>query len=256
MMGLRKVGLFRNLVICFFIVAATLLLNIHPAAAFSVSDYYTLSYHISLSTSDVAEGQSFDATVSGSGTCKAKLPISISAATIESSIVAQNQATGAEVTLCPSYILTISPFPDKVGQTAQVTQTIPLTFPADSSPGIYTVTGEIIAAKVDAVIWINVSDLLPSSKDLGTVNYDLNNSNSTADDGGDDEGTPAFITTVTTPPPIITTSQPEPTAVTTMPTTTSSKGLNIGWIIAIAVIAIVAIIIIVLVLVIHSRHKK
>jgi hypothetical protein len=218
-MGLRKSVLFRNLAFCFIIVAVMLLLNIKSAAAFSVSDYFTLSYHITLSASNVTEGQTFNATVSGTGTCKAKLPISVSAATIESSIVATNQATGTEVTLCPSYTLTIKPFPNEVGQTAQVNQTIPLTFPAGSTAGSYTVTGELIAAKVDAIIWIDVSGYFPSSQTIGTVNYDLNSSNSTGggSGGGGSSTTTTTTTTTTTPPPVTTTSS---TTTTTLTTTT------------------------------------
>ncbi len=41
-----------------------------PAAAISVTDFFTLSYQIRLSTSEVTEGQSFGATLTGTAVCK------------------------------------------------------------------------------------------------------------------------------------------------------------------------------------------
>ena len=230
-MSSRKSVFFRTFILCFFIVAAVLL-NVQPAAGFSVSDYFTISYQITLSTSEVHENQTFNATVSGSGTCKAQLPVSVSSATISSRIVATNQATGTKVTLNAGYTLTISPFPNTVGQTQQLTQAIPLTFPAGSPAGTYTVTGELIDAKVTAIIGIDVSSYFPSSQTIGTVNYILNNSNPIGGGGGasttstttttTSPTTTTTITTTTTTTPVTTTSQPSTTITSTAtPTTTT-----------------------------------
>jgi hypothetical protein len=204
-MNLQKAALFRNLALCFLIIAsAKILLDIQPVNALSVSDYFTLNYNITISTYNINEGQTFNAVASGTGTCKAELPISPSAAVIDSRVIATNQSTGIEVTLNPDYELNISPFPNKVGQTLQLTQTIPLIFPAGSTTGSYDVKGELISAKVDAVIWIDVSSYLPSSQDIGTVNYFANDS----------------TTTTTTDAPTTTAAAPTTTA-TNSPTTTT-----------------------------------
>lgn len=238
-MNLRKAVLFRNLALCFIIVAALLLLNSQPVAALSVSDYFTLSYNITISTYNINEGQTFNAIASGSATYKAALPISVSAAVMDSRVIATNQSTGAEVTLNSDYELNISPFPNKVGQTLQLTQTIPLIFPAGTPTGSYHVTGELISAKVDAIIWVDVSDYLPASQDIGTVNYFANDSTTTTTTTNaptttavaptitptsSTTATPptTTTTTTTTPAPITTTTTAVPTATPTATTTATS----------------------------------
>ena len=175
----NKLGIFGILILCCFAISFDSMINVQVVAALSVSDYFTLTYQINLSTSEVNEGQTFNALAYGFGTCKAALPISVSSAIIEGCIVATNQATGTQVTLNADYILTISPFPDKIGDTLQLTETIPLTFPPDSPPGIYIVSGKLIAVRINAVIWWDISGYLPSSQTIGIIKYDLNDSNST-----------------------------------------------------------------------------
>ena len=151
--------------ICMVVVAA------HPVFAFSISDYFTYSYQMQLSTTDVQENDVFQATVSGQAVCNKDLPISPSAAYISSRVVARHTDTGAVVTLNTGYRLDISSFPSKQGDTAQETVVVPLVFPADSPPGTYNVVGEIIEAKVQVVVWLDVTSQLPSSQEIGTVTY-------------------------------------------------------------------------------------
>ena len=192
-MKLGKWVLWKTLIPCFLIVAINLL-NVRYVAALSVLDYFTLSYQISLSTTEVNEGQTFNAVASGSGTLKAALPISVSAAIIEGRVVATNQATGTKVTLNADYTVDIAQFPNTIGETLQLTQTIPLTFPLGSPAGSYIITGELIAAKVKAIIWWDVTGYLPSSEAVGKVNYVLNSANSTGN-----SSTGAAGTSTTTP---------------------------------------------------------
>jgi hypothetical protein len=239
-MNLRKAVLLRNSALCFFIVAALLLLNSRPVLALSVSDYFTLNYNITISTYNINEGQTFNAIASGSATCKAELPISASAAVMDSRVIATNQSTGTEVTLNSDYELNINPFPNKVGQTLQLTQTIPLVFPAGSPTGSYHVTGELISAKVDAIIWVDVSNYLPASQDIGTVNYFANDSTTTTttanaptttataptttSTSSTTAATPTTATTTTTTPaPVTTTTTAVPTTIpgATTPTTSA-----------------------------------
>ncbi len=81
-----------------------------PAAAISVTDFFSLSYQIRLSVDEVTEGQSFTAICSGSAVCKSTLPITVSSATIVSRVTAQPQAGGSTVILNPNYQVVIFPF--------------------------------------------------------------------------------------------------------------------------------------------------
>jgi hypothetical protein len=228
-MNVHKSALSRTLLLWICAVSIALLLSVQIAVAFSVSDYFTLGYQIILSTSQVNEGQPFNVVASGSATLKAALPISVSSAIIEGRIVATNQATGTKVTLNSDYTLTIAPFPNKVGQTTQLTQTIPLNFPAGSPAGSYTVVSELINAKVDAIIWIDASGYFPSSQTIGTVNYVSASVVTTTQPPQTSTTTSPIITTTqpqqtsTTTSPIITTTQPSQTSTTTSPIITTTQ---------------------------------
>ena len=65
-----------------------LLLNSQPVTAIGVSDYFTLNYNITISTYNIIEGQTFNAIAYGSATYKAELPISVSAAVMDSRVIA------------------------------------------------------------------------------------------------------------------------------------------------------------------------
>jgi hypothetical protein len=187
-MKLDKWVLWKTLIPCFLVVAINLL-NVQYVAALRVSDYFTLSYQISLSTAEVNEGQTFNAVASASGTLKAALPISVSAAIIEGCVVATNQVTGMKVTLNADYTVDIAQFPNTIGETLQLTQTVPLTFPLGSPAGSYIITGELIAAKVKGIIWWDITSYLPSSEAVGKVNYVLNSANSTGNSSSGAAGT-------------------------------------------------------------------
>lgn len=141
-----------------------------PASALSFSDFFSTSYHITLSTSEVTEGQSFSAMATGTIVCKNNLPVIIDSVTIQGRIIAQPQAGGSAVTLNANYTVTITPVPTQAGQQAQVTQEIPLSFPTGSVYGTYTITGQL----VDAIIQpggLSVKDLMPQTQSIGSVNY-------------------------------------------------------------------------------------
>jgi len=161
----------------------------HPVFAFSISEYFTYSYQVQLSTTTVQENEVFQATVSGQAVCNKDLPIAPSAAYISSRIIARHTDTGALVTLNSGYRLDISSFPSKQGDTAQETVVVPLTFPAGSQPGTYNVFGEIIEAKVHIILWLDIASQLPSSQQIGTVTYaEPTGGSGTIGDGGDESG--------------------------------------------------------------------
>ena len=158
-----------------------------PASAFSIDDYFTYSYSMQLSQTEVQGSQVFYVTISGQATCIDDLMgLTPSRAYVTSRVIARHTDTGAEVTLQPSYTLDIDPFPDK-GETVQETVVVPLVFPPSSMSGTYTVIGEIIEAKVQAVIWVTVTSYLPPSQELGAVTYQAS-AGSNGSDGGDGNG--------------------------------------------------------------------
>ena len=166
----------------------------HPAIAFSISDYFTYSYEVQLSTTAVQGNEVFQATVSGQAVCKKDLPITPTAAYISSRIVARHTDTGALVTLNAGYRLDISSFPGKQGDTARETVVVPLVFPAGSLPGTYNVVGEIVEAKVQVLIWLDVTSQLPSSQEIGTVTYAGSTGGDGSNDSSDSEDTGEDIT--------------------------------------------------------------
>jgi len=154
-----------------FFVATVLLFNARPVAALSVSDYFSFTYTVEFSKTEVRQNEIFYAIVRGQATCINDLPISPSEATSTGRIVAVNQATSEKVTLNPGYTVTIKPFPSRKGETIEQTQSVPLQFPQESPKGIYLVMTELIDAKVKAITWFDVSSFLPASKTAGLVNY-------------------------------------------------------------------------------------
>ncbi len=156
-----------------------------PAAALGISDYFTYTYNVQFSKSQVTGSEAFSATASASATCINDLPVNVSAASFTGRIVATNQASGAKVTLNPSYSIILDHFPTTRGQTTQVSQIVPLQFPDGSQSGTYTVSGELIEAKIQAIVWIPVpSGILPPSQTIGTVSYTAGGGGASAGGGG------------------------------------------------------------------------
>ncbi len=197
-----------------FILAVLLVLPLtlispNPVAAISISDYFSYSYTVQFSKSQINGGETFYATVQVTATYIKALPVPATPTEASSTgrIVAIHQTSGAKLTLNPSYTVTLSPFPS-VGQTTQISQAVPLQFPGDSQIGAYNVVGEPIKAEVNLppiIGWMNITNFLPSSQSLGSVTY---GSDSTS--GG-------------TPPPPMPTSTPPPTpSPTPKPTPESS----------------------------------
>lgn len=190
------------LVCCLLLTFSLFPVDRQPATAISISDYFTLSYRVTLSIAEVQQGEEFTATASGSAVCKAELPVTVSSAFVTSRVVAVHQITGTKVTLNPGFTVTIDPFPGTVGDSIDISREISLTFPRDSPAGTYTVTGELIEARVQAVIPIDVTDYLPATQSIGTVEY------LTSDSGDDLSGSSGVSIT-------------DKMAVTTATTTTS-----------------------------------
>jgi len=53
----------------------------------------------------------------------------------------------------------------------EISQEIPLQFPAQAEPGDYNVIGKIVEAKVKVGIWLPVTEFLPQEQQMGSVKY-------------------------------------------------------------------------------------
>lgn len=143
-----------------------------PVYALSIDDYFSYSYTIQLSQTEVYRDEAFSATVSGQAICEKTLPFGVTpnAASVTSRITARHDVTGDVVVLNSGYTVTIDSFPGKPGDSVQDTVVVPLAFPHDCQSGTYTITGEIVTAKVRvSIIWLDVTGYLPSSQALGNI---------------------------------------------------------------------------------------
>jgi hypothetical protein len=144
------------------------------ASAQNLADYFQLSYDpVTFDKSNIQGSEVFHAIVSGRATCTQNLPLSISEASLKSQVVAVHTASGTSVTLNPSYTITVKPFPAKAGETAEISQSVPLQFPATAQPGDYTIIGKILEAKVKVGILpaMDVAGYLPQEQPMGVVKY-------------------------------------------------------------------------------------
>jgi len=155
-----------------------------PAAALDINlkDYLQLSYApFTFDKTEITGSEAFQVTVTGRVTCVQDLPalLPVREAVITSQVIARNTASGAEVTLNPSYTINVKPFPDREGDTIEITLTARLQFPVQSASGNYTVISRILKAKVKFIIGsMDVTSLLPREQPMGTVKYTTPDSSS------------------------------------------------------------------------------
>jgi hypothetical protein len=154
-------------------VAFCLIITSPATAQDDLKENFQFSYEqVSFDKSEIQGGEVFHATIAGRVTCTKNLPISASEAGITSRVIAVHGVTGTEVTLNPSYTAAIKPFPSRKGETAEVSQAVPLQFPAKAEAGDYNVIGEIVEARVKVLFaWIDVTGYLPQNQSMGTVKY-------------------------------------------------------------------------------------
>ncbi len=143
----------------------------NPVVAQSPQDYFSFSYDVEFSKTEIEGSEVFYSTITVVATCTNDFPVSASEASITGRIIAEHQASGTEVTLNSSYTITIKPFPNQKGETTESSVVIPLQFPQGSQSGTYSVVGELIEAKVKAIFWLPVTAFLPSSQTVGSVTY-------------------------------------------------------------------------------------
>jgi len=170
----------RHLAIALVLAILLVPVGTSPVAAISVGDYFQISYDaVEFSQTEIHGNEVFYATIKGEAICIEDMPISVSEASLTSRVVAQHQISGNEETLNPSYTVTIKPFPNKKGDTTEINKVIPLQFPEESEPGDYNAVGELVEAKVKALLWIDVTNYLPQSRAMGSVTFIASTINNT-----------------------------------------------------------------------------
>lgn len=162
-----------RLAVALTLAGALSLMSSSPALAQDLSENFQLSYDpVTFDKTEIQGSEVFHATIAGRATCIQDLPISASEATLTSQVIAEHVASGTKVTLNSSYTISIKPFPSKKGETAEISQAVPLQFPAQAESGDYNVIGKIIEAKVKiGFMWIEVTGYLPQEQTMGTVKY-------------------------------------------------------------------------------------
>ncbi|MFC2065828.1 CARDB domain-containing protein [Chloroflexota bacterium] len=177
----------RRLIIALILALCLVPINSNPAAAQSVSDYFSYSYNVEFSKAEVGEGESFSATIFTQATCTTTLPlITPTQAQVTTRVIAEHQTSGARVTLNSSYVVTLTPFPSQAGQSTEITTVVPLLFPSGSQAGSYSVIGVVEEAKLhlgSILGWNDFTSYLPESQAMGTVTYVVSSAG-----GGDSSG--------------------------------------------------------------------
>ncbi|MEE9520338.1 MAG: hypothetical protein V3V43_01245 [Dehalococcoidales bacterium] len=164
-----KVGALRRFIIASVLALCLVLVGSSSAFALSVDDYFSYSYTVELDKTELRGTELFYATVIVTAACTNDLPLAPSEASITGRIIAEHQATGTRQTLNSSYTVTLQPFPSTAGETAYTSKVVQLQFPQGSQAGTYSIVAELIEAKVKVLIWIDVTDYLPSSQTIGSV---------------------------------------------------------------------------------------
>ncbi len=245
------------MVITFSLTTASpaLALDLNPA------DYFQFNFNpVTFDKTEVAAGEVFHITITGSAVCSKDLPLPISQASVTSQVVAQPAAGGAALTLNPQFIIDINPMPRTAGQTHNVNQSVTLQFPAGAAPGSYTVVEQFTKAQVKVLIWIDITGSFPREQPLGTVKCII----------PPPTPAPTKTTVVTSPPPttaspiVATTASPSKTAPTpaaapspTTPTPKEAPVSGVSTLLTIAVIVfIIAVAVLIIVLVVVLRRRR
>lgn len=192
-----------RLAVALTLAGALSLMSSSPASAQDLSENFQLSYDpVTFDKTEIQGSEVFHATIAGRATCIKDLPISASEATLTSQVIAEHVTSGTRVTLNSNYTISIKPFPSKKGETAEISQAVPLQFPAQAESGDYNVIGKIIEAKVKVgPIPLDVTGFLPQEQTMGTVKYIAPQSTLT----------PAPVPAPTLPPTPAPTPTPPPT---------------------------------------------
>ncbi len=118
-----RLGILWRSIIALTLALCLVLTNSNSAAALSLGDYFSFSYSVEFSKTQIRGSEVFYATVEATANCTEDLPLPYSLtseAEITGNIIARHQMTGARVTLNSGYTVTITDFPQKAGDITQV----------------------------------------------------------------------------------------------------------------------------------------
>jgi hypothetical protein len=159
--------------LCRLLFALTIVLGTlcipHPALAFDASGYFSSSYSVNLSKTQVLASEVFQISVTAQINCLKDLPFSVSEAYMTDRLVAVDSQSGNRVVLVPSYTLSIKPFPTKKGESTQQTLSLNAAFPAAAQTGRYDLVAELIEARAKELLWFTVTSYLPQSTNVGSI---------------------------------------------------------------------------------------
>jgi hypothetical protein len=141
----------------------------------SIQDYFKVSYTTQFGDTNISYNENFSLTITGTITCIKDLVFPYNAvgeANITGAITAVAATSGSEITLYPSYNLKLSPFPKKAGQSIQASKKFNLKFPGKSPSDSYNIMGKLIRAQAKSgLLTVDITNLLPQSTTLGTIQY-------------------------------------------------------------------------------------
>lgn len=145
------------------------------AASSDLAGYFHINYDpAAFSKTEILGSEAFSATIHGNATCikySSYLEL-VKRGRVTGNVIAIHSVSGTRITLNSSYTITIDPFPSHLNDSVNMTVTASLQFPAHGEAGQYN----IIAQAVKAEVWVwggwqDVTDYVPASETLGTVNY-------------------------------------------------------------------------------------
>ena len=232
---------------CFsaLILAAILLAGtISPAAAIDLNpaNYLQLVYEpVTFDKTEIIAGETFYATFRGKASCTKSLPFSPSQVTIEFRIIAIGIAGGDPLPLNESYIISVDPIPHKEGETYEIDQRIPLDMPSSAAPGDYTVTAQLIEARVKILfVWQSVTGAFPKEQNMGTIKV-IEPEQATPPAGEPPHiasESPALTTTPESPPPPAPATEPTTTPEPSQEQPESEKN---RWVVPLLIVIVVVV---------------
>lgn len=147
-------------------------LELPMLSGMDLAEYFTFDYDLAnFDKSEISGDEVFYSTVTGEVACAKDVPLSNLELSIKYQVVAEHADTNAMVILNPDFTIDIEEFPTKQGESVDIDRTVPLQFPTDAESGDYTVTAEVIEAKVNLGYWLDMTPYLQYSQILGTVQY-------------------------------------------------------------------------------------
>jgi hypothetical protein len=143
-----------------------------PTSPQELARYFHFSYDtIDIDKDEIHGNEEFTAIITGNVTCSEDLNLSDIKLALTCQISAEHATSGAILILNPGYEVDIEHFPSNKGETATTTQPVTLQFPVGAESGDYDIYWDIIEAKADIGVWLDITDYFQSTQDLGSVKY-------------------------------------------------------------------------------------